>query len=149
MKMILLITAITIQVLAFTPLRARAEGERLDKGKYEITCEGAKVTVRANDANTVELLQEFAKKSGITFNKYVGKRNTTTLDLSSVKTEEFLNRVIGSYVATSKRKNGVAQISKVTIMDEEEDTSPPPPRVKKRSQKRPPRSRRGARSSRR
>ena len=146
MKAILSITVLAIQVSAFIPLGAGAEGEQLAKGKYEITCEGAKVTVRANDANTVQLLQEFSRKRGITFNKYVGKTKTVTLDLNGVKVEEFLNRVLGSYVATSKKKNGAAQISKVTIMDEGEEGASPP-RAEEKSTEKPSKSKRPSRSS--
>lgn len=144
MKTILFITAFAIHV--FTPFCAGAEGGQPGKGKYEIACEGAKVTVHANDANTVQLLQEFSRKSGITFNKYVGKTTTVTLDLSGVTVEDFLNRVLGSYVATSKKKNGATQISKVTIMDEEgEDASPP--RAEDKSKEKPRRPTREERSS--
>jgi hypothetical protein len=139
MKAILSIAIFAIHVSAFIPLCALAEDAQLGKGKHEITCKGPKVTVRANEADAAQLLQDFSKKSGITFNKYVGKRKTVTLDLNGVKTEEFLNRVLGSYVATSKKKNGEIYINKVTIMDEEEHAAPAA-RVEKKPRERPRRS---------
>jgi len=133
MKTIFAITIFAVLPHLSITVTAGAEGTPLGKGAYEISCVGDGVTVRANDANVVELLKEFSLKSGITFNKYIGKTQTITLDLSGVTAEEFLNRVIGSYVATSKKKNGSVHLSTVTIMDEGgEDAAvphePPPPR---------------------
>jgi len=125
MKMILALTAFAILPHVCVSLAAGTQGAQLKRGGYEIRCDGGVVTVRANDANVVQLLTEFSLKSGITFNKYVGKTHTATLDLSGVTVEEFLNRVIGSYVATSKKKNGGTHISSVTIMDEGGENPPP------------------------
>jgi len=125
MKMILALTVFAILAHVCVSLTSGTEGAQLKRGEYEIICDGGLVTVRANDANVVQLLTEFSRKSGITFNKYVGKAQTATLDLSGVTVEEFLNRVIGSYVATSKKKNGSTHISSVTIMDEGGENPPP------------------------
>ncbi len=118
MKIILAIAIFAVIPQLSTPVTDDEEGTRLGKGQYEINCVNGAVTVRANDANVPDLLREFSRKSGVTFNKYIGKTQTITLDLSGVTDEEFLNRVLGSYVATSKKKNGTVHISRITIMDE-------------------------------
>lgn len=133
MKTILVVTIAAVLSHVCVSLTAGAEGTELNKGGYEISCDAGKVTVLANDANVVQLLKEFSQKSGIAFNKYIGKTQTVTLDLSGVTVEEFLDRLLGSYVATSKKKNGNVHISSVTIMDEGGENpparhEPPPPR---------------------
>lgn len=106
--------------------------DRMQPGRYTIEYKEGLVTVLANDANTEQLLTEFAQKSGIVFNKYTGKSPKTTLDLKDVPAEDFLNRILGSFVTTSKKKNGLTLISAVRIMDEgpeNPNVPPPPPRA--------------------
>lgn len=115
-------------------LIAQPAGTPLPPGRFDLTSNGTTVTVRANEASVPELLEDFSNKSGIAFNKYLGKIEKTTLDLQDVKVEEFLNRVLGSYIAKSRKKDGVAAISSVTIMDEGKEGSSPPSRAPARKE---------------
>jgi len=127
MRMPITLLALVAPVLLITPLAAQPEREQLPPGGYEISyCDGL-VTVRANEANVPKVLEEFSNKSGVTFNKYLGKVSKISLDLRKAKVDEFLNKVLGSYVTKSKKKDGVELISSVTIMDEGSENPPPPP----------------------
>jgi hypothetical protein len=106
---------------------AQNEAAKLPHGQYTVGYDDGKVTVYANEASTESLLQDFSQKSGISFNKFTGKTTTVTLNLDRVTVEEFLDRVIASYVTKSRKVDGAIRISSVTIMDEGAESPPPPP----------------------
>jgi len=108
-------------------LFAQPSGEQLPPGQYKIGYENGLVTIKANEANVPQLLEDFSKASGITFNKYLGSSPKVSLDLHKARVDDFLHKVLGSYVAKSKKKDGVEIIYSVTVMDEEADSPPPPP----------------------
>lgn len=98
-------------------------------GKFELRCARGLISVSSNEASVEQMLMDFSQKSGVVFNKFVGKTRNATMDLKDAKYEEFLGRVLGSYVAKSKKVDGVVVVSSVTVMDEGagESSSPPPP----------------------
>ena len=111
-------------------LAAQTAATPIPQGQFQMRCENGKITVTSNEANVESLLTEFSQKSGVMFNKFVGKTQNATLDLKEVPFEDFLSRVLGSYVTKSKKVDGQVVVSSVTVMDEGTGTSPgasPPP----------------------
>jgi len=111
-------------------LAAQTAAAPIPQGQFQMRCENGKITVTSNEANVERLLTEFSQKSGVIFNKFVGKTQNATLDLKEAPFEDFLSRVLGSYVTKSKKVNGQVVVSSVTVMDEGTGTSPganPPP----------------------
>jgi hypothetical protein len=89
-------------------------------------CENGRITVTSDEAPVEQLLSEFSRRSGVTFNRFTGKSATATLDLRDAAYEEFLSRLLGSYVAKSRRIDGQVVVSEVTVMDEGTGSAPPP-----------------------
>jgi hypothetical protein len=111
-------------------LSAQTAATPIPQGQFQMRCENGKITVTSNEANVERLLTEFSQESGVTFNKFVGKTQNATLDLKEAPFEDFLSRVLGSYVTKSKKVDGQVVVSSVTVMDEGTGTSPganPPP----------------------
>ncbi len=100
------------------PLFAQAEEDELRAGQYEISYEDGLVTARANEADVEALLKDFSNKSGISFNKYSGKIKKASLDLEDVEVDDFLNRLLDSYVTRAEKIDGKIFISSVTILEE-------------------------------
>lgn len=127
MRIPIALLALVAPVFLAIPVAAQPERGQLPPGGYEISYSDGLVTVRANEANVPKLLEDFSNKSGITFNKYLGKVAKISLDLRKAKVDEFLGKVLGSYVTKSKKKDDVELISSVTIMDEGSENPPAPP----------------------
>ncbi|MEI6634307.1 MAG: hypothetical protein WCP22_10885 [Chlamydiota bacterium] len=111
-------------------LAAQTAATPIPQGQFQMRCENGKITVASNEANVERLLTEFSQKSGVTFNKFLGKTQNATLDLKEAPFEDFLSRVLGSYVTKSKKVDGQVAVSSVTVMDEGTGISPganPPP----------------------
>lgn len=123
--------AALIALLPPLPLAAEAAAEGpLAHGQFNIWCHDGKVTVSSNEANVEQILEEFSRITGVTFNKFVGKTVNTTLDLKGASYEDFLDRVLGSYVTKSKKVDGTVVLGSVTVMDEGPEGQPgsnPPP----------------------
>lgn len=112
-------------------LAAQPAATPVPQGAFEMRCANGRITVASNEAPVERLLSEFSQKSGVTFNKFVGKSATATLDLRDAAYEEFLSRVLGSYVAKSRKIDGQAVVNAVTVMDEGPGSPPavPPPPI--------------------
>ncbi len=118
-----LLSALLCLAAALPP---RSSATPVPTGGFEMRCENGRITVTSNEAPVEQLLSEFSRKSGVTFNKFAGKSATATLDLRDAAYEEFLSRLLGSYMAKSRKIDGQMVVSEVTVMDEGTGSAPPP-----------------------